>query len=393
MTYVKRSISTALLDLAKQYPILAVTGPRQSGKTTLLKNLFKDYQYVSLENIDQRTFAEDDPVGFLKQYGQKVILDEVQRAPTLFSYLQTKVDNSEEMGRFILSGSQNFHLLESIMQSLSGRVALFKLMPFDNSELAAAGLLSNDWKELIIKGCYPAIYSRGIRPDRFYSNYLQTYIDRDISDLASIHNHRQFRNFVLLCAGRIGQVLNISALAKKCGISQPTAKSWLAVLEKSYIIFLLPPYFKNFNKRVIKSPKLYFYDVGMAAFLRGFRTKDQLTDPTALGSFFENLIVTDILKTNFHSYALRDYWYWRDSAGHEVDLLTPLGEALEVFEIKSTQTVLPKLFSGLNYFSKIAEGLTVKKVLAYGGDTSYKRNDVDIRSWKNAFGEVGADNT
>ncbi|MEL6721567.1 MAG: ATP-binding protein, partial [Bacteroidota bacterium] len=269
MSIIKRQLTSHIQDLLHKYPILALTGPRQSGKTTLLKEFFFDYRYVSLENIDERTFAEEDPNGFLKKYNEKVIFDEVQRSPHLFSYLQTIVDQSGQMGQFILSGSQNFHLLERITQSLAGRVAIFKLLPFDSSELKTENLLASDWKELIIKGFYPAVYDRDLQPSIFYTNYLQTYIDRDVTSLVNVQDKRRFRNFISLCASRNGQLLNINTLSKECGISSPTARSWLSILESSYIIFLLPPYYENFKKRVIKSPKLYFYDVGLAAFLLG----------------------------------------------------------------------------------------------------------------------------
>ncbi len=252
-----------------------------------------------MENIDQRSFALEDPVGFLKKYGSHVIFDEVQRVPHLFSYLQTLVDESGEMGQFVLSGSQNFHLLERITQSLAGRVAIFKLMPFDIPELEQAGMLLPDWRSLIVKGFYPAIYDRKLDSSVYYSNYLQTYINRDISDLTKVQDMKRFDNFLRLCAGRVGQLLNINNLANTCGISQPTAKSWLSILESSYIIFLLQPYFENFKKRIVKAPKLYFYDTGLVSFLLGLRQNDDLKNQSLVGSLFENLVVADLFKRNF----------------------------------------------------------------------------------------------
>jgi uncharacterized protein len=381
MHFVKRQIEASILSLLPKYPILALTGPRQSGKTTLLKKLFADYRYISLENTDERLFAEEDPNGFIAKYDTKVILDEVQRAPALLSYLQTKVDESGLMGQYILSGSQNFHLLEGITQSLAGRVALFKLLPFDSQELHAEGLLPSEWRTMIIKGFYPAVYARDLDPSIFYSNYLQTYIDRDVSALANIHDMRLFRNFISLCAARIGQLVNLNNLATECGISQPTAKSWLSILESSYIVHLLPPYFENFNKRIVKTPKLYFYDTGLVSFLLGLRHADDLDDTALAGSLFENLVISDILKKNHHQYLLREYWFWRDSNGHEIDLLTRRGGGFDIFEIKSTQTVLPKLFNGMKYFSDISNGKVKNQTLIYGGQDSHDRSTYRVRSW------------
>ena len=382
MALIKRQISSSIKALLGKYPILAVTGPRQSGKTTLLKNILPEYRYVSLENTDERSFASEDPIGFLKKYDNLVIFDEVQRVPELFSYLQTLVDEKQQMGQFILSGSQNFNLLERITQSLAGRVAIFKLLPLDTDELKQAEMLPDSWKNLFLKGFYPAIYNRELNPSIFYSNYLQTYIDRDVSELTRVQDLKKFRNFIGLCAGRSGQLLNVSKLANQCGISQPTAFSWLSILESSYITFLLPPYFENFNKRIVKTPKLYFYDTGLLSFLMGLRLEEDLDNPTLLGHLFENFVLAEIFKKNYHQYQLKEYWFWRDSNGNEIDLLTKRGNNFDIFEIKSSQTILPKLFKGLNYFDSISNGLVKNKTIIYGGDESQKRTDFSILSWK-----------
>ncbi|MFM8361205.1 MAG: ATP-binding protein [Haliscomenobacter sp.] len=382
MSYIPRSIEATIRSLLSKYPILALTGPRQSGKTTLLKNLLPNYSYVSLENTDARYFAEADPNGFLAKYHGQTIIDEAQRVPALFSYLQTKVDAEGKMGQYILSGSQNFHLLERITQSLAGRVALCKLLPLDTGELSATGLLSRNWKSSIIQGFYPAIYDRELNPAIFYSNYVQTYLDRDISALSNIHDLRLFRNFLGLCAARTGQLLNMNNLALECGISQPTVKSWLSILESSYILFLLPPYFENFSKRIVKTPKLYFYDIGLASFLLGLREQGELDDdPSLASSLFENLVIADILKKNHHQYLLRDYWFWRDSHGHEIDLLTRRGGRLDISEIKSTQTILPRFLKGMAYFSEIAGSKVRSQTLLYGGDDSHDRTGYAVRQW------------
>ncbi len=270
---------------------MALTGPRQSGKTTLLKELFKDYRYISLENPDIRAFATDDPTSFLNEYSENVILDEVQRVPSLFSYIQTKVDESKKMGQYILSGFQNFHLFNSITQTLAGRVALFKLLPLDFEELKAVELLESDYPQALFKGFYPAIFDRDIDPKIFYANYIQTYVEKDVTELLNVKDLKAFRTFLGLCAGRAGQLLNVSALAKDCNISQPTAKAWLSILESSYLIFLLPPYHQNFNKRLVKSPKLYFYDTGLLCYLLGIKSANEIILDRLKGNLFESLIL------------------------------------------------------------------------------------------------------
>lgn len=378
---IERQLTSTISKQIEKYPIIALTGPRQSGKTTLLKNMFPTYQYISLENTDQRSFAVENPDGFLKKYDSKVIFDEVQQAPSLFSYLQTKVDESGEMGQFILSGSQNFQLLEQITQSLAGRVAIFKLLPFDFHELKNANILPENWKSLLIKGFYPAIYDRNLNPSPYYSNYLQTYINRDVTALVNIHDHKRFNNFIRLCAGRAGQLLNISNIANECGISQPTAKSWLSILESSYIIFLLLPYFENFNKRVVKTPKLYFYDTGLLSFLLGLRHEDDL-DENQTGHLFENLILSEIQKRNYHQNQLKDYYFWRDSNGNEVDLLSKYRGIYELYEVKSTQTILPKLFKSLDFFDALISTTHISKNLIYGGNENQQRTKYNVSGWE-----------
>ncbi len=379
---IKRQLKKVILSLIGKYPILALTGPRQSGKTTLLKNMFPNYRYISLENIDDRTFAIDDPKAFLQKYHEYVIFDEVQRVPSLFSYIQTIVDESKKMGHYILTGSQNFNLLEHITQSLAGRVVLLKLLPFDNTELIETNLLENDFKKQLVKGFYPAIYDRDLNSTIYYANYIQTYIQRDISQLINIHDFNKFTNFVKLCAGRVGQILNINNLAKDCGISQPTAKSWLSILEKSYILFLLRPYFENFNKRIIKSPKLYFYDIGLASYLLDIRNIEDITEKQK-GSLFENFVIADIYKQNEHQYKLIEYWYWRDSNGNEIDLLKKQGNHFDIYEIKSSKTILPKMTKGLDYFDNISNKKVKSKTLIYAGEENQNRSNFLVRSWRN----------
>lgn len=382
----QREIITAINLLVDKYPIIAVTGPRQSGKTTLLKYMFPEYRYVSLENPDVRSFATTDPNGFLKEYSEYVIFDEVQRVPSLFSYLQTKVDESKLMGQFILSGSQNFHLVQNITQSLAGRVAIFKLLPFDLQELNGAGLLQENYAENLVKGFYPAIFDREIPSKIFYSNYVQTYIQRDVSEIIAIKDMRLFQNFISLCATRAGQLLNLSSLARQCGITQPTAKAWLSALESSYILFLLPPYYKNFSKRIVKTPKLYFYDTGLLCYLLKLDNVEQIQLSDFKGALFENMMIAEYVKRMHHCNQLNDIWFWRDVSGNEVDLIIQAGQTQEAVEFKATQTIMPNLFKGLNHYEKISEKTNLNKYLVYGGKESQKRTAATIVSWRN-FGE------
>lgn len=379
---VYRKIKDSIKQLIDKYPIIALTGPRQSGKTTLLKFIFSDYRYVSLENPDMRNFAETDPQSFLKQYDKYVIFDEVQRVPHLFSYIQSIVDDSGIMGQFIFSGSQNFHLMQNITQSLAGRVAIFRLFPFDFQELKNADWLQNDYTTHLLKGFYPAIYDRNIRAVDFYPNYIETYIQRDVSELLAIQDMSLFRKFLALCATRAGQILNMSNLARKCGISSPTVKSWLSALENSYVIFFLQPYYKNFNKRVIKSPKLYFYDTGLLCNLLRISDLSQINDQTIKGALFENMVVSEYMKKKYHKNERQtDLWFWRDSEGNEVDLLIEKPHETEIVEIKSTQTIMSNLFKGLNYYAALETDAKLVKTLVYGGSERQERSVARVLPW------------
>lgn len=377
-----REIKIPIRKYGMKYPVIALTGPRQSGKTTLLKTLFPDYEYVSLENHDIRSFAETDPNGFLDRYAEKIIFDEVQRVPLLFSYIQTRVDESPVMGRYILSGSQNFHLMENITQSLAGRVAIFKLFPFDLQELNSHNLLNEDYLENLVKGFYPAIYDREIPSRVFYSNYIQTYIQRDVSELIEIRNIRQFQNFLGLCATRAGQLLNLSSLATDCGITQPTAKAWLSALENSYILFQLFPYHENFSKRIVKTPKLYFYDTGLLCHLLKITTRDQILTHPVKGNLFENMMIAEFVKRIHHKYTFQDVWFWRDSAGYEVDFVIQDGQKLNIVEIKAGQTVMPDMFKGLTWWENVSGKQNLSKTLVYGGNERQTRNSGEVLPWK-----------
>lgn len=378
-----RNIYFAMHKMAGKYPILALTGPRQSGKTTMLKTMFSDYRYVNLENPDVRQYAENDPNGFLKEFDKYVIFDEVQRVPALFSYLQAIVDDSGIMGQFILSGSQNFHLMQNITQSLAGRVAIFKLFPFDNTELKSGGWFNqDDYLFNLTKGFYPAIYDRDIPSKTFYSNYVQTYIQRDVTELVNIRDLRSFQNFLGLCAARSGQLLNLNALANECGISQPTAKSWLSALENSYILFQLYPYHNNFSKRIVKTPKLYFYDSGLLCYLLKINNKEQLQTHSLKGSLFENMMISEYVKQMYHQNNLKDLWFWRDSAGHEVDFMIEDDNGFQIIEFKASMTVLSDMFKGLDYFEELSGWDNLSKSLVYAGDKAQNRTNAKVIPWK-----------
>lgn len=369
---------------AKKYPILAITGPRQSGKTTFLRTEFPHCEYVNLENIDVRNFAKDDPNGFLNQFTKYVIFDEIQRVPELFSYLQTKVDEDKTMGQYILSGSQNFQLMQNITQSLAGRVALFRLLPFDLQELQTAGWLYDDYAVNLQRGFYPALYDRDIPSKVFYSNYIQTYLDRDLSELIQVKDLKLFRNFISLCAGRAGQLINLNALANECGITQPTAKSWLSVLETSYVVYQLHPYYSNFNKRITKSTKLYFYDTGLLCYLLKINDPESVKLSGYKGNIFENYVINEYIKLNYHKNLLRDFWFWRDAVGNEVDLIWQQSEKLNLIEIKASETIQSKMFKGLNYFEKLKPELVESKTLVHTGLFDQERSQATIKSWKDA---------
>jgi predicted AAA+ superfamily ATPase len=366
----------------KKYPVLVLTGPRQSGKTTFLKEQFPNYTYVNLENPDLRNYAIKDPNGFLTEHSRYVILDEVQRVPHLFSYLQTKVDDDNITGQYILSGSQNFHLMRSITQSLAGRVGLFKLLPFDIQEMELTGWLNDDYAVNLQRGFYPGLYDRDIPSKVFYSNYIQTYVERDLSELIQVKDLKQFRNFISLCAARAGQLLNLNSLANECGISQPTAKSWISVLETSYIVYQLQPYYSNFNKRITKSPKLYFYDTGLLCFLLKINDASSLKISRHKGNLFENYVINEYLKQNYHRNLILDFWFWRDAVGHEIDLIWQKSEKLNLVEIKATETVMPEMFRGLSYFEKFIPDLIQSKTLVHTGLYNQNRTAGKVQTWK-----------
>ena len=351
---IERLLLKQIKNYISKFPIITVTGVRQCGKTTLLRESLPTYTYVSLEDPDVRSFAADDPRGFLNTYKAPCIFDEIQRVPEMFSYLQTKVDESGKMGEYILSGSHNFLLMQSISQSLAGRTALLTLAPFSVSELKAAGRLPEKTTELMLKGFYPAIYARSLEPSEYFPSYIRTYIDRDIRLIRNIPDSDTFIKFVKLLAARSGQVINRTELSNACDISVPTVRAWMSVLSQSYVIFELPVYHKNFSKRLVKSPKIYFYDTGLLCFLLGIESEAQLNESPNKGAVFETMVVSEYMKYAYSRAKEPACYYWRDSNQNEVDLLIEENGKLKIFEIKSGTTMDRKYLKGLKKFADIA---------------------------------------
>ena len=380
---IERIIEEKLRQMTTKFPVITLTGTRQCGKSTLLKQRFNEFKYISLEDLDRRQFAIEDPRGFLMNFGTPLIIDEAQYAPDLFSYIQTRVDEKNESGMYILSGSHNFLLMERISQSLAGRTAVLKMAPLSVSELRQASLLPENLNDWLITGGYPRIYDKEIAPIDFFPNYIQTYLERDVRLLRNISDMSQFVRFLKLCAGRVAQLLNVASLASECGISIPTANAWLSILETSYTIFLLKPYYKNFNKRLIKSPKLYFCDTGLAASLLGLEEPRQMETHYLRGELFENMVINEFVKQAYMQGREPNLYFWRDSNNEEVDLLSEQGTTLECYEIKSAATMHNDHFSSLKTFAKQAQLDTNRLHVVYGGEQNIQTSNGDYISWKN----------
>ena len=379
---IKRDAYHTLMRLASGFPVIAITGPRQSGKTTLAKMSFPHKPYLSLEDPDVRSLAEEDPRGLLSRFSDGAVLDEVQRAPQLFSYLQTHVDAHMRPGMFVLTGSQQFGLLSGLSQSLAGRVGLVQLLPFSVSELKAAKRLPVTIDELLFQGLYPPIYDRDLIPGDWFAGYMMTYIERDVRQLINVRDLSTFQRFVKMCAARTGQLLNLSSLAVDCGITHNTAAAWISALEASYVMWLLRPHHRNFNKRLVKSPKLYFVDVGLAAWLLGIRELEQISFHAQRGALFENLVIIEFLKDRFHQGLQSDLYFWRDSKGLEIDLILAEGENLRPVEIKSGQTIVPEFFSNVQKWAALSGNPNRPATIVYGGERELAKGSVTIIPWK-----------
>lgn len=382
---IKRLLAHKILDVSKKMPIVGILGPRQSGKTTLAKEIFNQHTYLTLEDPKTREFAENDPREFFRAYKNPygLILDEVQNVPHLFSYLQVISDEEKHNGYFVLTGSQNYLLLENITQSLAGRIALFNLFPFSTTELANANLLPSTLTELMFKGSYPRIYDQNLSPLEWYPGYITTYLERDIRQIRNITNMKLFQDFLGLCAGRTGQLLNITELSNDCGIGHTTAESWLSLLETSYILFRLQPYHTNFNKRIVKTPKLYFYDTGLACSLLSIQSSQQLTTHYMRGALFESFVISEIMKQYYNSGNIRPHvYFWRDKSGHEIDCLIDKAGMLFPIEIKSGHTLNTDFFDGLMNWNNISGTSPENNSLIYGGDEAQTRSKGSVFGWR-----------
>ncbi|RXK85133.1 ATP-binding protein [Chlorobaculum sp. 24CR] len=379
---IERRLTSTLLRLAEAFPVIVMTGPRQSGKTTLSRAVFADKPYVSLENPDERAFAVEDPKGFLKRFENGAVFDEAQRWPELFSWLQGMVDENPAPGRFVITGSQQFGLLAGVSQSLAGRAGMTHLLPLSLSEIPGLTEQRFSLDTLMITGGYPALYSRPLSPEDWFASYVATYVERDIRQVLKIQDLSAFQRFLRLCAGRNGQLLNLSALAGEAGISQSTARAWLSVLESSYLVHLLPPYYRNFGKRLVKSPKLYFLDVGLASWLLGIRSAETLALHPFRGALFESLVVSEFIKARYNKGLPADLYFWRDNNGVEADLVFESGAKLQPVEIKSGSTVTSDYIKAGQRAGKFATEETDSPWLIYGGDESYERSGVKVVGWR-----------
>lgn len=381
MPYFKREIETKLSELSKYYSVITITGPRQSGKTTLVKHFYQNLDYINFENPDTRLFAKTDPRAFLSQIPKGAILDEIQYVPELFSYIQAIVD-ADKTVKFVLTGSSNFKLLESISQSLAGRTAVINLLPLSINELKNAGIdLSTN--QYMLNGFYPNIHF-GKRPfENEYNFYIQTYIERDVRQLINIVNQTQFQLFLKICAGRIGNLFNASAISNEIGISVPTIKSWISILETSFIVYFLPPWYKNKGKRLIKTPKLYFYDVGLACSLLGIFNENQLVRDPLRGALFENMVISEFVKNRFNNVKQLNLYFYRDSHQNEIDLVDEQG-IINLYEIKSSQTYNPDFVKKLQKNSQFFSNKKSISVI-YDGEMQIKSEGYNLLNYKNVF--------
>jgi len=377
---ITRIAAKQVKELSEGFKAIAIVGPRQSGKTTLARDVFKGKRYVSFENPDNRRFMTEDPRGFLEIYKEGAIFDEAQRVPELFSYLQQILDENPARGQFILTGSNNFLLQENISQSLAGRIAYMYLLPFSNQEAETLMGKRQTLEDALFKGGYPAIYDNNIAPNKWLPNYISTYVERDVRQIKNIIDLATFEKVIKLCAGRVGQLLNMSSLAIEAGVDSKTIASWLSILQSSFIIYLLQPHHQNFNKRLVKMPKLYFYDTGLVCSLLGITHVDQIPLHPLKGSLFENFAINELVKERFNNNEPNNLYFWRDNTGIEIDIVIDKGTGLYPLEIKSGKTVTPDYFKNFDFWNKITG--TTEGTVIYGGDQIQKRsNGITVLPW------------
>lgn len=383
---ISRQLGEKIRDIAGKMPVVSITGPRQSGKTTLARQVFPDYHYANLENPLTRDFARANPRQFLRQSSPGLIIDEAQYLPELFSWIQVQVDETRRNGEIILSGSQNFLLMEKITQSLAGRVAIFNLLPFSFGEIAGSDYGRGTAYDYIFQGLFPRIYDQNAPPEVFYPSYIQSYVERDVRQVQSVGDLAAFEKFLGLCAGRVGQLFNQSALANETGVSAPTIARWMSVLQTGFIVYLLQPYHRNFNKRLVKTPKLYFYDTGLACSLLRIRSAGELDHHFARGALFENFILNEVLKNHLNRGIRPRFSFWADSSGYEIDLIVEAGPDIFPIEIKSADTLRPEFFKNLELFRKISKTPAANCHLIYAGEQSQDWSQAKVRPWR----EMGA---
>lgn len=383
--FIKRALTEKLLEASTEYPVISIFGPRQSGKTTLAQMTFPHHKYISLEDYDLRASAQADPRKFLTDHPTKsgIILDEVQHVPELLSYMQTIVDREKKKGYFIVTGSQNFLLDQAITQTLAGRMAVLTLLPLSLRELEMADLLPAKVETLLYKGSYPAAHAEKISVERLYSNYLRLYVERDVRHMRNIGDLSTFQKFMKLCAGRIGREINFTAIGNDCGINHGTVKSWISLLEASYVIFLLYPYHKNFGKRLVKAPKLYFIDTGIACSLLKIPSSEDLLEHYLRGGLFESLIISDLLKQQYNLERQPSLYFWRDQGQHEVDCIIDESQPIPV-EIKAGKTIATDFFKEINYWKEISDHPKTPAYLIYGGSEDQSWPYAHALSWKSA---------
>lgn len=383
---VKREIANVLIRYAEQFKAVAVIGPRQSGKTTLIKMTFPEKHYVSLENPDVRMMASGDPRRFLDQYPDGCILDEAQRVPALFSYLQERLDESTVSGQFIITGSQQFGMMQDVTQSLAGRVGLLSLMPFSLQELVSGGYEPKSLDEALFRGCYPPVYDQNIDVVTWLNSYVDTYLERDIKQLINVRDSDRFQRFVKLCSGSTGQLFNASRIGNDCGLNHSTVSSWLSVLNASFITFQLQPHYRNYRKRLVKTPKLYFWDTGLACRLLGIESVDQLATHHLRGALFENWVIVELLKARLNMGQKGDLYFWRNNTGLEIDVLADIGARLMPIEIKSGATVASDWFKSIEQWLNLAGKDAEDAFIVYGGGQPFQQGRVRVLPWRNATG-------
>lgn len=383
---IKRILSKKIRQASREFPVIAIVGPRQSGKTTTAQMSFPRHRYVSLEDHDIRMLAQADPRKFLNEYPTKsgIILDEIQHVPELLSYMQTIVDAKKKNGFFIVTGSQNFLIDEAITQTLAGRMAVLTLLPLSIYELAAADLLPAKIETLVQKGLYPRAHAGNVSVERLYANYIRLYVERDVRQIKNVADLGTFQKFMRLCAGRIGQVLNLTSLGDDCGIDHSTVKAWISLLEASYIVFTLYPYYKNFGKRLIKAPKLYFVDTGIACSLLKIRSADELSDHYLRGNLVESFIISDLLKQQYNNEEQPSLYFWRDNTGNEIDCIINESQYPVPVEIKAGKTVVTDFFKNIDYWEETTGLSHVPRYLVYGGDENQNWPKAHVLSWQSA---------